>query len=440
MIDSHFEHIIKTYRKVCMTPDEKREVFQQSMLVIEKIEAVSLTHGNKHAHEYLSTGTETQSEIDGAFSQKPPVLNVWFTYIRKKQFIPALVSAFLLLFTGGTSLLADQALPGESLYSFKVRVNEPIRELTAITTEARAKLAVEVTEKRLQEAAVLSVQGRLDEPNKKLLQDQFTKHAEQIRNRVASLVSRNDLNAAQEVVIDFESALKTHEYILEKLAVTQSAHAMLASGQVAPAGSTQGTSVATGALALDSTITPMSLMAAQPVDPTSDVSGFLTAIKTELDSTMTARIGIEEKVTASLAALPSASSTTPSPIELVESHVRELRFTITDIQAELKSTVYSPATVELVTSRIGSASSSIEQIIRLLNANKIIEAVTLSRDTLKSLSEVETILKIEKNSGDTLVGKLDIGSMITPASSAQPADTATTSTSTSPLDSGTIGR
>jgi hypothetical protein len=297
-----------------------------------------------------------------------------------------------------------------------------------------------VTQTRLQEAAVLSVQGRLDEPNKKLLQDQFTKHAEQIRNRVASLVSRNDLNAAQEVVIDFESALKTHEYILEKLAVTQSAHAMLASGQVSTVGLAQDSSVATGALALDPSITSMSLMATQPVDPTSDVSGFLTAIKTELDSTMTTRIGIEEKVTASLAVNPSATSTTPSSIELVESHIRELRFTLTDIQAELKSFAYSPTTVELATSRIGSASSSIEQITRLMKTNKIIEAVTLSRDTLKSLSEVETILKIEKNSGDTLVGKLDIGSMITPAASAQPADTATTSTSTPTLDSGTIGR
>lgn len=411
MNESNFKNLIQAYREVQMTPDEKREVFKQSLLVIEKIQAVSLVHGDNLTHEYLNTNLETQLDsVNTPIGQTglSTALKTWFIYIKKRQFVPALVSAFLLLFTGGASLMADQALPGDSLYSFKVNVNEPIRELTAITTEARAKLAVDMTEKRLQEAAVLSVQGKLDDTNKNLLKGEFTKQAEQIRNRVASLVSRNDLNAAQEVVIDFESALKTHEFILQKLALNDKNSAssttngenafIFGSSSVAVDFSTSS----------DISITPTKSTAF----PSSDVSGLLIAIKSELDINKTARIDIEEKATVNLSVIQSSTSTNSSPVQMIESNVRELKLTISDIQSEIKNYTYSVSTLEFVNQRILSASSSITEITALIKTNNIRDAVTISQKTFKSLSEAETILKIEKSSGDAFSGKLDIGLMI----------------------------
>lgn len=410
MIESNFENLIKAYRKVAMTPEEKREVFKQSMLVIEKIEAVSLVHSDKKLG--FNTNSEFESiEIDESINSdgkkgKWYLTQNFISYINRRQFIPALVASFLLLFTGGASLLAEQALPGDSLYSVKVNVNESLRDFTALTDEAKAKLAVEITEKRLQEAAVLSAQGNLNEENKKILQDQFIKRAEQIRNRVASLVSKNNLNAAQEVVVDFETALTTHELILESLSI--------AGGDTTAIAAAEPTSTSTETLAIafssaegNTAIVPAE---ARKVVQKPEVASLLMTLKSELDTTKNSRINIQEKVMASIAASSSVniSGAVVSTQSLFESNIKELRYTIFDIQTELKSHSYSTTTVDLVNKRLVTASSSVYQIENLVKNNQLAEATELSRQALKNLAEVQVVLKVEKNTKEGLEGKLDV--------------------------------
>ncbi len=439
MNDSSFENLIRAYKKVEMTPEEKREVFKQSMLVIEKIEAVSLSarHNNEDFAKILGTGTNIEITTGGdrsngpAFNKKSPIISTWITYIKKRQFIPALISAFVLLFTGGASMLADQALPGDSLYSFKLNVNEPIRELTAITNEAKAKLAVEVTERRLQEAAVLSAEGRLDENNKNILQDQFVKHADQIRNRVASLVASNNLGAAQEVVVDFESALKTHEIILEKLSVdsgdgviaaigtstTAIAHntASTSDAGVNTSGSTENIASSTQ---LATNIVPANtnskIANAKRVNKAGVVS-LLQAVKLELGTTKIARIGIDEKVMAAFAnnsnVVASTSPLETTPMQVIESNIRELKFTISDIKNDISLNKYSTSTVALANKRLDIASTSLASIIDLLKKSQITEAASTSRATLQNLTELQTILKLDKGT-KSLDTKIDFASLL----------------------------
>lgn len=423
-----------------MTPDEKREVFRQSMLVIEKIEAVSMAHSDKNGKRMVEDYLHTNPKIASGTEQgndSHTFISTWFAYIKRRQFIPALVSAFVLLFTGATSLLADQALPGDSLYSFKVNVNEPARELAAVTNEARAKLAVEVTERRLQEAAVLSSQGKLDEGNKKILQDQFVKHADQIRNRVASLVASNNLNAAQEVVVDFESALKTHELILESLSLAGDKADQAALALLDVSSSTPAIAINSGSTSTTSTL------ALAKHDNRAGVSALLIAVKSELDNTKVARIGIEEKVLASLTAVPATTSTSAgdiTPAQVIESNIKELRFTMYDIQVGLKTHTYSTSTLDVVNRRLDLASTSIASIDALLKANQITEAVGISRTVLKNLAEVETLLKLERTSGTMLEGKVDISTIFGDTKTGS----STTASSTAPTNdqatSGTIGQ
>lgn len=412
MNESNFENLIKAYRKVSMTPEEKREVFKQSMLVIEKIEAVSLVHsdkkGNKEKFYSSENGSLVEKTETGRFTFGFSFSQNLFTYIKRRQFVPALVASFLLLFTGGASLLAEQALPGDSLYSVKLNVNESIRDLTAVTDEAKAKLAVEITEKRLQEAAVLSAQGNLSEENKQILQDQFIKRAEQIRNRVASLVSKNNLNAAQEVVVDFESALTTHELILESLSLAHNSDGSLAVDNTASSTATVAMSDnpagAQLAIAID----------AKKIAPKPEVASLLLTLKNELDLTKTSRIDIQEKVMASLAASSSinlAGSAQPAQ-QVFDSNIKELKFTIIDIQTELKTHPYATTTIDLVNKRLDNASSSILQINNFIKTGQFSEATAQSRSTLRNLAEIQVILKVEKNSKDSLDGKVDIASLL----------------------------
>ncbi len=422
MNESNFENLIKAYRKVQMTPDEKREVFKQSMLVIEKIEAVSLIHSDKTTEEapgFSIFSPEFSGEVQkgkAIFSQN------FISYIKRRQFVPALIASFLLLFTGGASLLAEQALPGDSLYSFKVNVNEPLRDFTAVTDEAKAKLAVEVTTKRLQEAAVLSAQGNLNEDNKKILQDQFVKSAEEIRNRVASLVSKNNLNAAQEVVVDFESALTTHELILESLSLNTNTNVAATSSD--PAATADATS--TNPDSQIATAAQPKKIAAQP-----EVVALLVTLKSELDSTKTSRINIQEKVLASYGSSTDTSSKTSASTQTVfDANIKELRFTITDIQSELKAYAYASTTIELVNTRLANASSSIGKINILLKANKVNEATTKSRAVLRNLAEIQVILKVEKNSKANLDGKVNIETLLKNGENQDEKDGEGTATST----------
>jgi len=421
MIESNFENLIKAYRKVAMTPDEKKEVFKQSMLVIEKIEAVSM---NSHGYQ-TETGILTEVQ-----KGKQVFALQFMSYFKKRQFIPAFLAAFLLLFTGGASLLAESALPGDSLYAFKVNINEPIKDLAAVSDEAKARVALEITERRLQEAALLSAQGRLDANNKKLLQDQVVKRAEQIRNRVASLVSSNNLGAAEEVAVDFESKLKTHELILESLAGElkdpQTVVATLSStDDIDAAGiSAMTLAVDAGISAKSASSTAVGVNSSTKISmrtdtfATPEVSSLLLTIKSELDSATNARINIQEKVTAKIASMQASSTSATSTMSaqvisesMVDANIKELRFMISDIERELSQFAYSATTTEIVKDRLVKASTTLSTIPELLKRNQILEAASTTRVLLQGLTQIETVLRLEKSASPALDGKIDIKSL-----------------------------
>jgi hypothetical protein len=203
MNNSKFDILIQDMQKHRMTSDEKTDVYNRALSAIESIES---THENLlHVHK----------PVQSTF------VSAWTTYIHERKFVPTLIMASLLLVTGGTSLFAESALPGDYLYSLKLNVNEEIQGLVAVTPEAKAKFTLEVTDKRLKEVALLSSQGKLDESTRKIIEVELAKQAGQMQNQVASLVAVQNIKAAQEVATNYESSLKTHELILQKISSTQ---------------------------------------------------------------------------------------------------------------------------------------------------------------------------------------------------------------------------
>ncbi len=438
MSESHFDAVMKKYQSVRMNPEEKREVFKQTMLVIEKIEAVSLAHGDLNkAMRPTSAFVEDESLLSfgaasgrAARSQKgvKGIASAWISYIQQRQFVPALLTAAVFLFTGGASVLAERALPGDSLYPFKVNVNESIRELAAVSTEAKAKLAVEATERRLQEAALLSAEGRLDESNKKIIQDQFSKNATQVRNQVASLFASNDELAAAEISENFEITLGAHSKILDTLAGNGQAAApsdALALGQASSSAPVATSSDAASAPAIAAAksaagiatlpITASSISAsaasAGPVD------SLLLAVQAEIDTTKTARIGLEAQANATIAKSSDQASTTTKAV--IDSMAQGIRFTMSDIATEIdahkfdpKAFSYAADTVEFARKRLENASSSIEEMISLSKEGSYAEAVKKGRATSRMLSEVLVVLKIEKTTKGSLDGKVNVTSLV----------------------------
>ncbi len=453
MNESSFDAVMKKYQEVHMDPAEKREVFMQTMLVIEKLEAVSLAHGDLN-----KAMRPTSTTVDRGFGR---VASAWFSYIKRRQFVPALLTAIVFLFTGGASVLAEQSLPGDSLYAIKVNVNEPIREFTTVGGEAKAKLAIETTERRLQEATVLSAQGKLDESNKQILQAQFTRNASQVHNQVASLVSDNHLDAAEEVLNTFGNTLSAHSLILGTLA----GEPVDGDASSTPAGSNtiaatgDASSTAPGVMTIDpatavtvsldnaaglgfaplTTIdvtgaastgtaspTPTSTPTSTPATPTanatptapSTVNSLLQAVKAEIDTTKNVRIGIEAQTNATIAKSTTIENSANSKV-VIESMIQGIKFNIEDIRSELdahkfdpKSFVYAPNTIAFAKARMEDASSTIEQMNVLIKSESYAEAIKKGRATSRSLSEVLVVLKIEKTTKGSLDGKVNLTSLI----------------------------
>ncbi len=203
MTQKGLNNFIEMLRKQKMTELEKNEVFNRITTDIEMGKSSILEHAEK--------------SVESPFSIKNHLSRSWSSYVLSRRFVPSFVVVAVLFISGGLLAKAEMALPGDALYSLKININEEVRDIAALTPEAKARLAIDVTERRLQEAASLSAQGRFDQTSQTLIKKELAKNVTQFKNRVASLVSRNDLGAAQQLAVDFESSLKAHELILEKI-------------------------------------------------------------------------------------------------------------------------------------------------------------------------------------------------------------------------------
>ncbi len=203
MSQKGLNNFISMLKKQKMTDLEKNEVFNRVLTDIEMDRSSILEHSEK--------------SVESPFSIKNHLSRSWSSYILSRRFVPSFVIVAVLFISGGLLAKAEMALPGDALYSLKININEEVRDIAALTPEAKARLAIDVTERRLQEAASLSTQGRFDQTSQTLIKKELAKNVTQFKNRVASLVSRNDLGAAQRLAVDFESSLKAHELVLEKI-------------------------------------------------------------------------------------------------------------------------------------------------------------------------------------------------------------------------------
>jgi hypothetical protein len=199
MINKSFDNLIDELKAIKLSGEEKSDILARTFSVIE-----SLSIPNSADKKF--------QPIASPYSSAP-----WKIYFSSRKFVPSFMIVALLFATGGASLAAEASLPGDSLYGLKVNINEEVRNLTAVSAESKARVAVEATERRLQEVATLSARGQLSEEKKAIVQAQFNKRSTQIKTQVASLVSQNNLTAAQEISVNYESSLKAHEIILEKI-------------------------------------------------------------------------------------------------------------------------------------------------------------------------------------------------------------------------------
>lgn len=170
----------------------------------------------KEGREVTLTSREKRAMISSIL--KPDgVLSPYFFFhsfiaLRQKQIAAFVVIIAIVLTSGGTSYAAENALPGDTLYSIKVNVNEEIENFVALTPTAKAKVSVKHTSKRLAEAEQLSKSGKLTAETQAVIETSIKKHTDSIKVSIVALASEeNATSSVQEVVSDFKNSIEVHE-------------------------------------------------------------------------------------------------------------------------------------------------------------------------------------------------------------------------------------
>jgi hypothetical protein len=353
MKNKQFKNLIQDLQSVRMTKDEKADVLQR---VFDVVEVSS-----------FNADTSVQ-KVKSSF------YDVWYGYLSRHSFAKVAILLFVLLGTGGVSMASEASLPGDFLYKVKVGINEPAKSIFAITPEAKAKFALEITDKRLREAALLSQKGRFTDEAGNILERQLNKQVDQVRFQVASLVSTNNLRSAQEIALNFESSLRVHELILEQISGDRS--------DISMAHSTSTSS------STDTTIA--SIASEKPNPRLSKLESFISTIKTELATTSIARKDIQSKEIASL-----SSNNDGRKVEL---RISQVKSKISEVSIMASSTTVSTSTAS--TSRF-----FISESVRLIGfANDLLskamysEAIRLTQSAFQYINDAEVLLLAEISS------------------------------------------
>lgn len=142
----HTPHFLKRLKGVALSPNER-------LMMRERLAAYADMH----------------PALDPAASNNTVL--AFFSSRRFSLYAGALMA--VLIVTSGVTFAAEGSVPGESLYSLKVHVNEPVMTAFSPTATGQAKVAAEIATRRADEAVVLASRGRLTTEHQEYLSQEF---------------------------------------------------------------------------------------------------------------------------------------------------------------------------------------------------------------------------------------------------------------------------
>ena len=131
----------------------------------------------------------------------------------------ALLTACALLFvtlSGGVAYAAENTLPGDTLYSVKIAVTEPVRTLLASSPKAKVSWHIELADRRLDEAAALAQKEELSTSTARALTEAFSLHAEFATEAIAAQEKEDPVGATASAA-RFSGQLHAHIAILDEI-------------------------------------------------------------------------------------------------------------------------------------------------------------------------------------------------------------------------------
>ena len=108
---------------------------------------------------------------------------------------------------GGTAVAAQQSLPGDLLWGFKVHVNKSVEGTLALSDQAKANWDITAIRTRLAEAQVLAGAGKLDAQAQADITANINEHAQGVAGAVAKLEQSGGAGQAADIAAHFQAVM-----------------------------------------------------------------------------------------------------------------------------------------------------------------------------------------------------------------------------------------
>lgn len=154
----------------------------------------------EHLSQFISKNPSVQCFV--------PPLNFWQRY----SLVGALATVILCVIGVSTSVVAEGALPGEFLYPIKVKFNEPLTKITAVTPESEVNWQIKQLDRRLTEVDKLT--ERQQTSTAAVVIPQVIKKIEAMENNHAQAVEA--LKARHQKIFLASSTAATTTPVVEK--------------------------------------------------------------------------------------------------------------------------------------------------------------------------------------------------------------------------------
>ena len=121
----------------------------------------------------------------------------------------------------GTSFAAERAIPGDTLYPFKVHINESLQGALHIGTEQNAKWEIQKIERRNQEKAQLEATARMTAERNAQIASESETSTENAKNSIAVLRNRWEVSVAASLEASLNAALNVSDKDADNTSIAQ---------------------------------------------------------------------------------------------------------------------------------------------------------------------------------------------------------------------------
>lgn len=133
-----------------------------------------------------------------------------------KRAVAAYSGVFILIFFA-SGAFAEKAFPGDTLYSFKLNINEQLLSVLSLDDKTKAKTHLFLAERRIAEMEILTLNKSINEVALAKLSDDFRGEALKVNKYVDELQLAGEVNNAADVNVSFEARLDAHKKILMQI-------------------------------------------------------------------------------------------------------------------------------------------------------------------------------------------------------------------------------